>query len=184
MTALKMTECQTCTLPISKPCCRRGPRYAAGAGMVERQEQAPRPERHAGGLGGDAGERRDRLEVGERVGEIVLARPDRGEPHGTREPDLLDVLLEAGRLRVLRQVLDREPDAELHSCGSRTPTGSGEPTNEVAELAKVADLEDTVAVGRVRGDDRVRRVPFPPSLRIQPVHPARAFLDRAKGVEP
>src|SRR2546426_3690474 len=37
----------------------------------------------------------------------------------------------------------------------------------------VADLEDTVAVGRVRGDDRVRRVPLPPSLRIQPVHPAR-----------
>src|SRR5207245_3314642 len=64
------------------------------------------------------------------------------------------------------------------------PTGSGEPTNEVAELAKVADLEDTVAVGRVRGDDRVRRVPLPPPLRIQPVHPARAFLDRAKRVQP
>src|SRR5207249_10970436 len=94
-------------------------------GVVEGQEQAPRPERHALGVRGDAGESRDRLEVGERVGEIVLARPDGGEPHGAREPHLLDVLAEPGGLWIVRQMLDREPDAELHSGSLHTRAGAG-----------------------------------------------------------
>src|SRR5207249_8725176 len=66
-----------------------------------------------------------RLEVGERVGEIVLARPDGGEPHGAREPHLLDVLAEPGGLWIVRQMLDREPDAELHSGSLHTRAGAG-----------------------------------------------------------
>src|SRR4029453_2721987 len=72
-------------------------------------------ELHPAGIGGDARQRRDGLEVGERVGEKMLTRPHRAEPHGAGEPDLLDVLAKADGLRLLRAVLDGEAEAELHS---------------------------------------------------------------------
>src|SRR5437660_1187731 len=53
--------------------------------VVKREEETPRAERHAGGVGGDPPERRDRLEVGERGGEIVLARPHGGEADRARQ---------------------------------------------------------------------------------------------------
>src|SRR5204862_1657467 len=91
--------------------------------VVEREEETARAERHAGGVGRDAPERRDRLEVGERGGEIVLARPHGGEAQRARQPDLLDVLLEPCRLRLVRKVLDREPEAELHGSRHTRPGG-------------------------------------------------------------
>src|SRR5439155_172677 len=47
------------------------------------------------------------------------------EPHGAREPHLLDVLAEPGGLWIVRQMLDREPDAELHSGSLHTRAGAG-----------------------------------------------------------
>ena len=53
--------------------------------LVQREQQHAGAELHALGLGGHAPERRQRLEVRERVGEIVLTRPD-GRESDTRGP--------------------------------------------------------------------------------------------------
>src|SRR5262249_28630946 len=79
---------------------------------------------HAARRGGDPREGGNRLEVREWIGQVVLTRPHRAEAHGARQPHLLDVLTEANGLRLLRQVLDGEAEAELHSGSLQTrPTG-------------------------------------------------------------
>src|SRR4030095_5640090 len=60
-------------------------------------------------------ERRQGLEVRERIGEIVLARPDGRKADSAGQPHLLHVLGEAGGLRVFRAVLDGEREAESHT---------------------------------------------------------------------
>ena len=80
---------------------------------------------HAARVGGEAGEGRDRLEVRERIGQVVLARPDRAEADGTREPHLLDVLAKANGLRLLRPMLDGEAQAEPHSGSLQTRPAGG-----------------------------------------------------------
>ena len=92
--------------------------------MVQGEQEDAGAEDHAAGVGGQTREGGDRLEVRERIGQIVLARPDRAEADGAREPHLLDVLAETNGLRLLRQVLDGEAEAELHSGSLQTrPTG-------------------------------------------------------------
>src|SRR5215510_1046365 len=94
-------------------------------GVVQGKQQDAGAEDHAARLGGDPRQRRDRLEVRERIGQVVLARPYRAEAHGTREAYLLDVLAEANGLRLLRQVLDGEAEAELHSGSLQTRPAGG-----------------------------------------------------------
>src|SRR5262245_42127773 len=94
-------------------------------GVVQGKQDDAGAKLHAAGLGGDAGQSRDRLEVGERVGEIMLARPHRAEPHGAGEPDLLDVLAEADGLRLLMTVLAGAAEAELHSGSLQTRPDAG-----------------------------------------------------------
>src|SRR5262249_36633344 len=85
--------------------------------LVERQEQDASADRHAVGLRGDPPEHRKRLEVGERMREVVLAGEDQIEADGARQPYLLDVIPEALDLRVARPMLDREAEPELdHGC--------------------------------------------------------------------
>src|SRR6266545_2196742 len=93
--------------------------------VVQREQENAGAECHAPGVGGEAREGRDRLEVRERIGEIVLARPDRAEPDCARKPDLLDVLAEAGRLRLLGEMLNGEAEAELHSGSLHTRPAAG-----------------------------------------------------------
>jgi hypothetical protein len=85
--------------------------------LVQRQQQHAGAEHHALGLGRHACQRRQRLEVRERLGEIVLARPDGRKSDSASQAHLLDVLGEARGLRVLRAVLDREREAESHGVG-------------------------------------------------------------------
>ena len=93
--------------------------------MVQGEQEDARAEDHAARVGGEPREGRDRLEIRERIGQIMLARPHRAEAHGAREPDLLDVLAEADGLRLLRQVLDGEPQAESHSGSLQTRPTAG-----------------------------------------------------------
>ena len=98
-------------------------------GDVDRMEQGKqedtRAEDQAARVRGEPRQGRDRLEVRERIGQIMLARPHRAEAHGAREPDLLDVLAEADGLRLLRQVLNGEPQAESHSGSLQTRPAAG-----------------------------------------------------------
>ena len=88
--------------------------------LVQRQQQHAGAEHHALGLGRHACQRRQRLEVRERLGEIVLARPDGRKSDSASQAHLLDVLGEARGLRVLRAVLDREREAESHGWAEFT----------------------------------------------------------------
>src|SRR5882724_469077 len=94
-------------------------------GMVEGQQENPGAQDHAASVGGEAREGRDRLEIGERIGQVVLARPHRAEADGARESDLLDVLAEADGLRLLREVLHGEAEAEPHSGSLHTRPATG-----------------------------------------------------------
>ena len=75
-------------------------------GMMQGEEQDSGAERHGSGFGRDPREDRNRLEVGEGGREIVLAGPNGIEADGRRQSHLLEVLLEAAGLRVIRRVLD------------------------------------------------------------------------------
>src|SRR5262249_48272232 len=94
-------------------------------GMVQGQQQDAGAEDHAARLGGDTREGGNGLKVREWIGQVVLARPHRAEAPRAREPHLLDVLAEANGLRLLRQMLDGEAEAELHSGSLQTRPAGG-----------------------------------------------------------
>lgn len=63
--------------------------------VVQRHECDGRAEPHLAGLGDDAGQHGERVQVLEGVGEVVLRRPDRGEAGIACEADLFDLFCEA-----------------------------------------------------------------------------------------
>src|SRR5262249_59750827 len=84
-------------------------------GVLQGKQDDAGAERHAAGLRGHTRQSRDRLEIGERVREIVLARPYRAESPGAGEPDPLHRLTATDGLRLLRTVLNGGDQAEIHS---------------------------------------------------------------------
>jgi hypothetical protein len=94
--------------------------------LVQRQQQHPGAERHPLRLGRHARQRRQRLEVRERLRQIVLTRPHRRQPHRPRQPHLLDMRREPHRLRLLHSMLHRQRHLYLHPAvsGFRRPLGA------------------------------------------------------------
>ena len=80
---------------------------------MERQQQDAGADGHALGLGGDPAQHGKRLEVRERMREVVLAREDQIEADRTGHAHLLEVLAEALGLGVAGRMLDGEAEPEL-----------------------------------------------------------------------
>jgi hypothetical protein len=83
--------------------------------MVQRQQDHAGAERHALRLRRHAPQRGKRLEVRERLRQIVLTRPHRREPHLPGQSHLFQMLGKPPHLRLLTPMLHRQRQPESHA---------------------------------------------------------------------